>query len=290
MTVIRFKQIRWVLTIILFANFAVAAAKVVMGTIINSASMTADGFHSITDGTSNIVGLIGIGIAAKPVDADHPYGHKKYETLTGLFIVSMLGFLGFNIISGAIVKFGNPVMPQVTNVSLIVMLVTLAINIFVTTYEMKRGKQLKSTILISDAMHTRSDIYVTIGVLITLVSIKLGAPSIIDPIASLIVAGFILFAAYEIFKSVSGILVDKAVVEPGIIEDICMKYPEVKAVHKIRSRGTTDDVFIDMHILAEPSLTLEESHMLAHNIENELREKISGNVQNVIHFEPYKEK
>lgn len=286
----RYKQIKWVLMIILFANFAVAAAKIVMGAMINSASMTADGFHSITDGTSNIVGLIGIGIAAKPVDEDHPYGHKKYETITGLFIVSMLGFLGVKIIAGAIDKFSHPVIPQVSVESLVVMLITLVINIFVTTFEMKRGKALKSTILVSDAMHTRSDIFVTVGVLITLIAIKLGAPAVIDPIASMIVAGFILFAAYDIFNSVSGVLVDKAVVAPAVIEELLQAHPDVKGIHKIRSRGNSEDVFIDMHILAQPNLTLAASHQLAHDIEDELKAKLNANVQAIIHFEPYEEK
>ena len=285
----KFKEVKWVLWVILFANFAVAIAKVVMGTIINSASMTADGFHSATDGTSNIVGLIGIGIASKPIDEDHPYGHKKYETITGLFIVSMLGFLGLKILGGAIDKFSHPVTPNVSIESLVVMVVTLGINIFVSSYEMKKGKALGSTILISDSMHTRSDIYVTIGVIITLVAVKLGAPPIVDPIASIVVAGFILYAGYEIFKNVSGILVDQAVVEVSFIEDVVLAHEEVKGVHKIRSRGTAEDIYIDMHILASSSLSLADSHKLAHDIENEFREKLNGSVQVIIHLEPYNE-
>ncbi len=118
----KYKSISKVLWIILFLNFGVAAAKIAMGTFINSQSMTADGFHSLTDGSSNIIGIIGIAVAAKPVDKDHPYGHKKYETLTSLFIVAMLAFLGFKIISEAITKFMNPVAPQISLESFVVML------------------------------------------------------------------------------------------------------------------------------------------------------------------------
>ncbi|MGL4344742.1 MAG: cation diffusion facilitator family transporter, partial [Cellulosilyticaceae bacterium] len=238
----KFKTVKKVLWLILFANFAVAAAKVIFGMIIKSASMTADGFHSITDGSSNIVGLIGIGIASKPIDDDHPYGHKKFETITGLFIVAMLGFLGFKIIVGAISNLFNPVTPEISISSLVVMLITLGINLFVTMYERKKGEECNSTILISDAMHTRSDIYVTIGVLTTLVAIKLGAPVWVDPLASLIVAGFILKAGYEIFDMTCGVLVDKAVVDNKTIEEIVIKHELVKGIHKIRNRGTTDDL------------------------------------------------
>ena len=285
----KFDEVKKILWIILFANFAVAAAKIIMGTIINSVSMTADGFHSLTDGASNVVGLIGIGLASKPVDNDHPYGHKKYETVTGLFIVAMLLFLGIKILTGAVDKFSNPVIPNISIESLVLMVVTLIINVFVTTYEKKKGVELRSTILISDAMHTRSDIFVTIGVIVGLVAIKFGAPPVVDPIVSIIVAGFIFYSGYEIFKNVCGILVDEAKVEVSLVEKVVLCHPEVKGVHKIRSRGTSDDIYIDMHILANSSLTLSESHELAHSIEDEINENLSESVQVIIHLEPYNE-
>ncbi|HEX9026131.1 MAG TPA: cation diffusion facilitator family transporter [Clostridium sp.] len=284
-----FKEIKKVLWIIMFANIVVAVAKIIMGIIINSSSMTADGFHSITDGSSNIIGLIGIGVAAKPIDDDHPYGHRKFETLTGLFIVGMLVFLGFKIMTSAVTKLMNPIKPEVTIESLIVMMITLCINIFVTKYEHRKGTELNSTILISDSMHTRSDIYVTIGVIITLVAIKLGAPPIVDGIASLIVAIFIFHAAYEIFGVASSILVDSKAVDIEKIEKIVIVKEGVKGVHKIRSRGTIDDMHIDMHILADSRLNLEEAHRLAHEIQDSLRKELNDNADVIVHLEPYKE-
>jgi len=273
----------------MFANIAVAVAKIIMGNLTKSSSMTADGFHSITDGSSNIIGLIGIGIAAKPIDDDHPYGHRKFETLTGLFIVGMLVFIGFKIITDAITKCMNPIIPEITIESLIVMMITLYINIFVAKYENKMGIVLNSTILISDSMHTRSDIYVTIGVLTALIAIKLGAPPIVDGLASFIVAIFILRAAYEIFKVASNILVDSTAVDARKIEEIAMAQKSVKGVHKIRSRGTIDDMHIDMHILADSQLSLEETHRLAHEIQDNLRKELNNNVDVIVHLEPYKD-
>src|SRR5699024_10699244 len=106
----------------------------------------------------------------------------------------------------------NPVLSEITFSSLLVMVLTLLINILVTTMEYKRGKKLQSQILISDSMHTRSDIYVSVGVLGTLLGVKLGLPPIIDPIVSLVVSGFIIHAGYEIFKESRNILVDRSVV------------------------------------------------------------------------------
>ena len=240
------------LCVILFANLAVAALKIVVGSLINSASMTADGFHSLSDGMSNVVGLIGIRLAMKPKDSDHPYGHNKFETLAGLFISGMLFFVGGKVIYDAIGRFQNPVELDITLPSLIAMVLTLAVNIFVSVTEYRKGKELNSPILISDSMHTRSDIYVSIGVLATLIGIKLGLPPLIDPIASLIVSGFIIHAAYEIFKENSDVLVDRSVADTEEIRKLAMSFEQVKDAHNIRSRGSHHAFFIDLHILIDP--------------------------------------
>ena len=109
MEVNNYKKVQKVLFVILLANLLVAVLKLVVGAIIKSASMTADGFHSISDGSSNLVGLIGIYFASQPEDVDHPYGHNKYETLAGIFISFMLFLAGFRVILGAIARFREPV-------------------------------------------------------------------------------------------------------------------------------------------------------------------------------------
>lgn len=287
MTTSNYKKIKYVLWIILFANLSVALLKILIGSVIKSNSMTADGFHSLTDGSSNIIGIIGISIASKPIDKDHPYGHKKFETLAALFIAGMLLIVGGKIIIEAIERFSNPVIPQITVESLIALLITLFINIFVSTYEYQQGKKLNSYILTSDSMHTKSDIFVSIGVIFTLICVKLGLPSILDTIASLVVSCFILHASYEIFKTTSGILVDKAVLDTKKIEELALGFSEVKGVHKIRSRGSENEMYVDMHILTEPEMSIEESHSLIHDIENKMKSEINSNLQVFVHIEPF---
>lgn len=282
-----YKKVKQVLWIILFANFSVALLKIIIGMSINSASMTADGFHSISDGTSNVVGLIGIFIASKPVDKEHPYGHNKFEVISGLFIGAMLLFLGGKIVVDAITTFKNPVAPTITIASLIVLIITLLINIFISNYEYRVGKKLNSYILISDSLHTKSDIFVTIGVLATLIGVKLGLPPIIDQIASLIVACFIFHASYEIFKSTIDVLVDRAVVDENDIIKILNEFEDIKSFHDIRSRGCENNIHIDMHVMVDPSTTVEYSHELSHKIENRLREKVNESAQVIVHIEPY---
>lgn len=283
----KIKKVRNVLIIILFANLFVAILKIVIGSIIKSSSMTADGFHSLSDGSSNVVGLIGIWIASKPVDSDHPYGHRKFETLAGLFIGGMLLVVGLNISVSAFQRFANPVVPNISLESIVTLLVTLGVNILVSRVEYSEGKKLGSQILISDSMHTRSDIYVSIGVIITLVGIKIGLPSIIDPVASLVVALFIFHAAYEIFKETSGVLVDRVAVSTEEISKIVLEFPEVKDVHHIRSRGREDELHIDLHVMTEPSMSVEESHALQHSIQEKLREELCENAEVFVHMEPF---
>lgn len=281
------ERVKKVLLIILFANVFVAILKILIGSMIKSTSLSADGFHSLSDGSSNIVGLIGIWYASKPIDEDHPYGHRKFETLAGLFIGGMLTFVGFSVLVSSVQRFFTPRTPEVTLESLLVLILTLGVNTFVSVFEYREGRKLNSSILISDSLHTRSDIYVSIGVLITLLSIKLGLPAVIDPIASIVVAIFIFHAAYEIFKENSAVLVDSAVVDTETIKNIVLKFPEVKDIHQIRSRGRNDEIFIDLHIKVDSNNTVEQSHNLMHNIEDEMRKEVCENTQVIVHLEPY---
>lgn len=282
-----FKKIKRVLSIILLANITVALLKFIIGSIIKSNSMTADGFHSLADGSSNIVGLIGIRFASKPIDEEHPYGHGKFEMIAGLFIAAMLFFVGIKVIIDTIDRMINPIIPSISIESIVILLITLFINIAVSKYEYAKGREYSSQILISDSMHTRSDIYVSSGVLATLVCIRFGLPAIIDSIASFVVTGFILHAAYEIFIDNSGILVDKVAINTKTIENIALSFEQVKDIHHIRSRGCGNEIFIDMHIMTEPEMSVEKSHELIHNIEERIRMETSKNTQVIAHLEPY---
>lgn len=282
-----FKQARKVLWAILIANLGVAFLKITAGMMIKSVSLTADGFHSLTDGSSNIIGLIGIHFAAKPVDEDHPYGHRKFETLAGMLIAVMLLFLTGRIIFSAVKGFYAPVVPQISVESLSALLLTLGVNLFVSRYEHVQGKKLNSTILISDAMHTRSDVFISAGVLVTLIGIKLGLPPVIDSVTSLAVAGFVLHAAYEIFKATCVILLDRVAVDSGKVEEIVMTFNQVKNVHKIRSRSCSDDIYLDMHIMLAPETSIEESHDLTHKIEETVSRAFNKNIHVIVHVEPF---
>ncbi len=161
-----YQKIRKILIIVLALNWAVALAKIIYGLSSRCFSMAADGFHSLSDGTSNLIGILGIHFACQPVDKDHPYGHKKYETLFSLGIAAMLFIVSFNLLKQGWQRLQHPVFFQADLGSFIVMLVTLAVNIYVMRYEYKKGKALKSDILVSDSLHTRADIFTSFSVII----------------------------------------------------------------------------------------------------------------------------
>ncbi|MGD0917686.1 MAG: cation diffusion facilitator family transporter [Thermodesulfobacteriota bacterium] len=281
----RFQKIRRILIDILFLNWGVAAAKLIYGWLTHSASMTADGFHSFSDGSSNIIGLLGIWIASRPIDESHPYGHKKYETLTSVGISALLFVVCINVVRQGILRFLQPVVPEVTFMSFLVMGVTLAINVAVMVYETRMGRALKSDILISDALHTRADILTSSSVIVSLIGIKLGY-SILDPIASLVIAIFIGYAGVEILKESSRVLSDGVAIRIDEIEKVVLSIKGVKECHHIRSRGRPDDIHIDLHVLVDPDMHVHKAHHLSYAIENKIKRDFQGVTDVVVHMEP----
>ena len=280
-----YTQIKRILVAILGLNWAVALAKIAYGLHTNCNSMTADGFHSLSDGTSNIIGFIGIHIAAKPKDVNHPYGHKKYETFFTLGIAGLLLVIALNLIGKGIQRFFNPVTPQIELASFLVMLVTLAINLGVMNYERKKGKQLGSDILVSDALHTRADIFISLSVIATLVVIWLGYP-ILDPVVTILIALFIVAAAVEIIKNSSQVLCDTAAADTKKISDIVLSIQGVRTCHKIRTRGRPDDINVDLHVQVNPDMHIDRAHDLSDAIEEAIKREIPQGTDVVVHMEP----
>jgi len=281
-----YSKIRRVLVIVLILNWAVAAAKIIYGFITHCQSMAADGFHSFSDGASNIIGLVGIHLAGQPTDKDHPYGHRKYETLFSLGIAVMLFVVAFNLAKEGLKRIYNPAMPLIDIGSFAVMIVTLAINLYVMQYERRRGIALKSDILVSDAMHTRADILTSLSVIAALVFIKMGFP-ILDPIVTILISIFIAYAGFEIVKKSSDVLVDSAaILDVNRIEDIVLSVKSVKTCHKIRTRGRPDDIHVDLHVQVSPDMHVDNAHKISYAIEEAIKKGIPEVTDVVVHIEP----
>ena len=287
----RAEGINKVLWQILFLNVIVAVAKAAWGIISGSTAMLADGIHSFTDGSGNVVALIAMKAARKPPDEDHPYGHHKYESFASAAIGLMLCFAAWKVVTGSVAaltafaRSGIHPRVEVTFTSFAVMIITLGINIFVVWFETRRGKELGSDVLQADAKHTLSDVWVTVGVLVSLVLVKYGV-AIADPVVGLFVAFAIVWAAIEVFKGAHTTFSDQQRLEPHDVMKKVVAFDGVKGCHNIRSRGTGAIIHMDMSILVDPVISVEKGHAIARDLEVWLCGQYEGLADVVIHVEP----
>lgn len=280
-----YSTVRRILIIIFVLNIAVALAKGIYGLLTSSLSMTADGLHSLFDSTSNIIGIVGIAMASRPPDEEHPYGHSKFETFASLGIVVLLAASCFQILGASIERFLNPSMPEITILSFAIMGTTLAVNIGISAYEYVIGKRLNSSILVADSMHTRSDIYASIGVIIGFLAVRMGYP-MADPIVAVLITGLIVLTGLEIIKNSSAILLDKALIEESVIRRLAESVEGVCSCHRVRTRGSLGDMYIDLHIGVDSSLSIDEAHKIGIAVEEKIRNSIEGVKDVVVHLEP----
>jgi len=278
-------SVRRVLIITLILNSAVALAKVIYGSVTNSVAMTSDGFHSFFDGVSNVVGLIGIWIAAHPPDTEHPYGHKKYETLFTIIIAVMIFATCFQILKKVYSSFTQQSAVVVTEASFIIMFLTMGVNIFVMLYESRRGKQFGSDFLTADAMHTKSDIVVSLAVIVSLLLTKAGYPRA-DTIVGIVITFFIARIGYGILRDASSVLVDTICLDTSTIESVVDGIDGVKGCHDIRTRGPANSIYVDLHVLVDRNLSIEKAHGIADSIEERIKKEFPAVVDIVVHVEP----
>ncbi len=281
----RIRRVKVILWVTLILNWGTALLKITYGWATHTMVITADGFHSLSDGTSNIIGLIAIAISGHPADENHPYGHEKYETMASIVIAMLLLVVSYGIFYQAFLGLQNPRQPEVTPLSFILMGGTLLVNILIVCMERWGAKEFQSEILHSDSWHTLTDIFITMGIFVALAAIRFNIP-ILDPLFSMLIAGIIAYVAFRILKQSSDVLCDKAVFSTDDIETIVRKVPGVSDCHEIRTRGKNHAGYVDLHVLVDPHMSVQESHRLANIIERDIKEGLPGVLDVVVHIEP----
>ena len=274
-----------VLRRVLILNLIVAIAKVSLGYFSGAVSILSDGFHSLADASSNVVALVGVSAAQRPADENHPYGHRKYETMASVAILMFMLLVLSEVARNAIAHLRAPGIPTVLPAGIITMVATLVINVFVVRYESRAGRRLRSEVLGADAKHTRSDVWTTIAVLAALTGVALGYP-VLDPIAGLVVSVFIGYACWQIAREASGVLADEIVLAEENIRSVVQSVPGVIGCEKIRTRGPADSVFVDLHLWIDARTPLGEAHALSHVVKDRLMARFPEIVDVVIHIEP----
>ncbi len=287
-------QVRRVLWLTLLLNLFVMALKFTLGIATGSLSLQADALHSVTDSVNNVLGLVANRFSSPQPDREHPYGHQKFEAVGALGIAAFLGIACFEILRGAVEKlFLNTenVAIAVSSTELWLLLLVLGVNIFVAFYERNIGRKIGSPILIADARHTMSDIWVTIIVISGLIGVwqaeNLNIPQLqwLDIALAFPVALLVFYSGWEVINENLPWLVDEMAIAPEAIYDVVIQIPGVINCHDIASRGMLGrQVFIEMHLIVDTD-DLVVAHQITEQIEERL-EKRFGAVRVLIHVEP----
>jgi cation diffusion facilitator family transporter len=274
-----------VLLVTLGLNLAVSAGKIVVGQLSGSLAMVADGYHSLVDGSNNVIGLIVAAFAFRPPDAGHPYGHRKFETAATAAIGAALLTLAWELFTSAWSRSAHGAPPAISPLNWAVMAATIAVNLFVSFYEAREGRRLKSAFLVADAAHTRADLYVSLGVIASFVAAALGAPWA-DPVVAVAIAAIIAWQALVILRSAFDVLTDRAAIPSGEVERIVLGVAGVVSVLGVRTRGRRDAVYVDLVARLDGGMSLAAAHDVADRIEAALQAEHAEIADVVVHLEP----
>ncbi|MBW4522215.1 MAG: cation diffusion facilitator family transporter [Scytolyngbya sp. HA4215-MV1] len=278
--------VRRVLLITLCLNLVVMGLKVWVGWWTGSLSLLADALHSVTDSANNVLGLVASRFSSPVPDREHPYGHQKFEAVGALGIAAFLGIACFEILQGAIeriLKGSEPV--RISGPELWFLLIILGINIFVAFYERHVGRRVGSPILIADAQHTMSDVWVTISVLAGLIGIWIFKFQWLDIVLAFPVALLVFFSGWSVLKQNLPWLVDEIAIAPEAVHEIAMTVPGVINCHAIASRGIVGrQVFIEMHLVVDVK-DVESAHQITEEVESRLEQRF-GPARILTHVEP----
>ena len=276
------RKVRLILILEGFANFVVLIAKATVGFYTGSSAILSDALHSLTDVFNNVFAYILSRVSSSPPDKNHPYGHRKFETLAVFILATLLCVIAIEVMIRAFERIGNPILHS--NWGLIVMFGVLVVNIAITSWENYWAKRLNSDLLKADAKHTFSDVLVTIGVIVGWQFAARGFP-ILDFILAVFVSGFVLYLAYQLFRKSIPVLVDEAAVDQIEVAKTIEKLGDVIKIERLRSRTIGNETFADIVVTVRANMSTEESHKVADLIEDTLLEKF-GIDDVVVHIEP----
>jgi cation diffusion facilitator family transporter len=281
----RSSGVRRVLGGILIANIIVVIVKFTVGVHTNSLAVFGDALQSSVDSANNLFAIFVVRIASKAPDEEHPYGHAKFETLGALLIALLLALSIFELVRGAIARLvaGAPPL-NVSGIALGLLGFTLAVNIGVVWFETREGQRLRSDLLLADALHTRTDVFITLGVLGGLALARAGL-AWADPALALAVAVLVGRAGYQILRRSIPTLVDERAFDRETIQHEAERVPGVVSAYAIRSRHAGDSRFAELTISVDGGANVASAHRIADQVENQLRENLKLD-EVTVHVEP----
>jgi len=281
----RDKDVQRVILIEGSINLLVFIAKVAVGFSTGSLAIIGDAIHSLTDVVNNFIAWTVIRISSSPPDREHPYGHRKFETLAVFFLASLLVVLSFELAMRAIREEDSNIVASTW--ALGVMLAVLIINTVLSIWQRMWARKLKSDILLADASHTFADVLTTIVVIVGWQLSSMGYYWL-DRVCALGVSVLVFFLAYRLFKRAFPVLLDGYALDPELLSDSIQKVDGVRQVKRVRSRWIGADKSVDLIVSVDPEISTNDSHIIATNIESLITEDF-GVSDISIHIEPYNE-
>jgi cation diffusion facilitator family transporter len=269
------------------SNSILIVFKIIAGIFMGSISVISEAVHSAIDLIASIVAWFSIKKAGQPADLDHPFGHGKYENISGFFEAMLIFFAAAMILYEAIKKLFHPAEVERLGWGIAVMGISVIINTVVSRMLFKTAKKTNSIALEADGMHLWVDVITSLSVIIGLITIHFTHWQILDPIIAIVVACMIGKASIDLTKKSISDLADRSLPEPELqsIQNILQTYPSVLGHHKLRTRQCGDRREIDIHILMDKNMTLEDSHGLCSKIEDHIKETLPGSYI-TLHVEP----
>jgi cation diffusion facilitator family transporter len=281
------KQVFRVLLLALTASTGIAIVKIIYGKRSGSLAFVADGLHSLFDSGSTLLGMFSVILADQPPDEGHPYGHRKFETLSSLFLAMLLLLAGWEVFMATLQRLAEEKsVPTYSPWGFGILFLTMGINLGVAAYEGRAATKFRSSFLASDAIHNRSDFVITIGVLASVLAAQWNI-RYVDAIVSGAIAAYLVYLAVHIVRLNIQPLVDHSVLDPEEVRKIVCAIDGVMDCHNIRSRGEKWHHFLDLNIHLSGRMSLEKAHELTHKVEAKLKDRFPGLIDVVIHTEPH---
>ncbi len=280
-----YNKVSSVLSVVFITNFLIGLIKLFYGLNTNILSITADGYDSLLDALTNIVAIIAVYFSRKPSSKEHRYGFIKIETLASILISTTLFIVSYEIITSAIERFYNHIVPEISISTYSVLIITLLITVFISIYEKRLGKKFKSDLLIADSEHIKSDALATGIIIVSLIFIQNGL-TILDPILSIAISLLIIKTGLSILKNNIDIILDVNIIDSNLIEKEIMNIYGVNDVHNIRTRGTRSYVNLDMHLVVDNDININQAHQISKSCKNTIYNKFPEIKEILIQIEP----
>jgi cation diffusion facilitator family transporter len=272
------------------SNTLLIILKIIAGIAMGSVSVISEAIHSSIDLIASIIAYFSIREASKEPDREHPFGHGKYESVSGFVEALLILLAGILIVIQALKKLTSNAAIESVDTVIIVMLIGSAVNFIISRMLLRIAKKEHSIALEADAMHLLTDVLTSAGVMFGLILIKLTGLVMLDAISALVVAILITKTSIKLIKESLVDLVDTKLSDEDIqkIVNIINSCREVKLYHKLRTRKVGNAADIDVHVMLNSNVLFEDAHKLCDDIENSIRKEFPG-AYVVIHAEPYTE-